>query len=72
MEKENIEIIRLLLTNDKYNNLTYKREGKYNLIKKTTRKIEMTPLIYAIDHNQNEIIQFLLSDEFSALSDRIA
>ncbi|KAK8844301.1 hypothetical protein M9Y10_024513 [Tritrichomonas musculus] len=69
IEKGNIEIIKLLLMNDKLDiNLTI----KINLEEDKNTIIEMAPLQFAIENNRHdEVIQLLLSQEYLNSSQKI-
>ena len=71
VEKENIEIVKLLLANENLNiNVSCKSEkNEFNQNKKEI--IDLSPLLFAIDHDQVEIIQLFLSNEFINISDKI-
>ena len=59
-----------MLTSKKLNiNISYKSE-KIDINKKK-EIVELSPLLFAIDHKQDEIIQLFLSNGFSKLSDKI-
>ena len=61
VKKENIEIVKLLLTNNKLDiNLQCRIEKS---IEKKRTIIEMSPLQFAIDNNQDKIVKLLLSQE---------
>ena len=60
-----------MLGNEKINiNILYKSE-KHGINQKKKERIELSPLLFAIDHNQNGIIQLFLSNEFIKISDKI-
>lgn len=72
IEKGNDEIVKLLLKSDKLDiNKTYKTEKLYKDKQKGRKIIEITALQCAINNNQDKIIQYFLSKEFSKSSEKI-
>ena len=71
VEKENIEIVKLLLTNEKININVLCKSEKHEIIQGKKEIIELSPLLFAIDHNKYEIIQLFLSNEFIKISETI-
>ena len=72
IEKGNVKIVELLLTNEKLNiNMVFHAIKLLNMSLKRKGINEMTLLSFAINHGRDEIIQLLLSNKYSKLSETI-